>query len=93
MSLNGFEKLNCLLRGVAGRMEDLSANDEKFGYPNIWEDLMTEFSDLAEKLDNLDDYYDGLSKRYKKIFDRQVDKAIEEWPKRMEKEAMEVVSE
>jgi uncharacterized protein YPO0396 len=89
-TLNGFDKLNNLFRNITGKMEDLSANDAEFGYPNLWQDMMTIFDEKVKELNEMEaEYYSHLPTKYKKIFNESIDEAIEQWPERLKNEEAE----
>lgn len=71
------EKLENLMRKIAGRCEDASADDETWGYPNMFGDLMIEFDDLAQKfLDMQKEYLDSVKKEVREEFDSIVENAF-----------------
>lgn len=74
---NPFESLSSIFRKLAGEMEDLSADDATWGCPNVWGQMMTDFSDISKDLEEKgEEYLHRLTEKKKRIFHRRVKRAL-----------------
>ncbi len=67
------EKIEKLLRIICGKLEDLGANDEKFGYPNAFSDLCVETEEI---MNSWTDLMKSIRKKEKGYVDEACNNAL-----------------